>query len=127
DDRLDRALGEETVTDFAARLAAQRLDLTRRERREVVVHVERALLVAEQRVELLLVVLGAERHRDERLPLAARDQRRAVRAWQHADLDRNVADLVGTTAVDARARRQRVPAGPLLVQLAERGLEGLGI
>ena len=118
DDRLDRALGEEAVADLAARLAAQRLHLARRERREVVVHVERLLRVAEQRVELLLVVLGAERDGDERLGLATGEQRRAVRARQHAGLDADRADLVGVAAVDALARRQRVTARPLLLELA---------
>ena len=100
------------MADLAARLAAQRLDLARRERREVVVHVERLLPVAEQRVELLLVVLGAERDGDQRLGLAAGEQRRAVRARQHAGLDRDRADLVGAAAVDALARRQRVDRAP---------------
>src|SRR6185312_1520175 len=125
DNGLDAALGEEAVADLAARLTAQRLDLSRRERREVVVHVERLLLVAEQRVELLLVVLGAQRHRDERLRLATGEQRRAVRARQHAGLDRDRADLVGIAAVDALAGRQRVPAGPLLLDLAERRVDVL--
>src|SRR6185312_3494212 len=116
DNGLDAALGEEAVADLAARLTAQRLDLSRRERREVVVHVERLLLVTEQRVELLLVVLGAERDRDQRLGLAALEQRRAVRPRQHADLDRDRADLVGPPAVDARPRRQRVTARPLLLE-----------
>src|SRR5262247_3095171 len=115
------------MADLAARLTAQRLDLAGRERREVVVHVERLLHVAEQRVELLLVVLGAQRDGDQRLGLATREQRRAVRARQDAGLDRDLADLVGGAAVDPAARGERATARPLLLELGVRGVDVLGL
>ena len=46
---------------------------------------------------------GAERRDDERLRLAAGEQRRAVRARQHADLGDDRADRLGVAAVDAPA------------------------
>jgi hypothetical protein len=39
------------------------------------------------RLDPLLVLLRAQRRDTQRLRLAAREQRRAVRARQHADLD----------------------------------------
>ena len=87
--RLDRALGEVAVADLAAAGAAHRPHFTRRERREVVVQHERLgrLLRLVDAVEALHVVGGAERRGDQRLRLAAREQRRAVRARQHAGVD----------------------------------------
>ena len=54
--------------------------------REVVVQHEMLAVLAFERVDDLLVLAGAERGDDERLGLAAGEQRRAVRARQHADL-----------------------------------------
>jgi hypothetical protein len=58
---------------------------------------------------------------DQRLGLAALEQRRAVRAGQHAGLDHDRADIVTRATVDALLGRQRGAARDLLLQLAERG------
>ena len=81
---LQRALGQVAVADLAARRAAHRAHFTRGERREVVVQHERLRRLRRlvDRVEALDVVRRAERRGDERLRLAAREERRAVRARQ---------------------------------------------
>ena len=100
---LEGALGEVAVADLAARRAAHRAHFTRGERREVVVQHERLRRLAGRvdRVEALDVVGGAERDGDERLRLAAREERGAVRARQEAGVDRDRADLVRGAAVHA--------------------------
>ena len=75
--------------------------------------------LAVHRLDLLLVVGGAERRRDERLCLAAREHGRAVRARQDADLDRDRADLVELPAVEALAALEDLVAHDLLLQLLE--------
>jgi hypothetical protein len=70
------------------------------ERREVVVQHE-APLLALVALQPLAVVHGAQRRRHQRLRLAARKQRRSVRARQHAGLDRDGPNLV-----------ERAPVGP---------------
>src|SRR5438552_1178499 len=59
--------------------------------------------LALQRLDLLLVGLGAEGGGDEGLRLAAREERRAVRARQVAGLDADRPDLVRLAAVEADA------------------------
>ena len=70
-------------------------------------------------LDLLLVVGGAERRGDERLGLAAGEQAGAVGARQHADLDRDVADLVELAAVEALAALEDLVAQDLLLQVLE--------
>ena len=84
--RLQRALGQIAVPDLATAGAAQRANLAGGERREVVVQHERLRLLADfvDRVEALRILRRAERDRDERLRLAAREERGAVHARQHA-------------------------------------------
>ena len=87
--RHERPLGERAVADVAALGAAHEAGLPHRERREVVV-VEVALLGLEpERVEAHLLARGAEGGHREGLRLAAREQRRAVRARSDAHLDRD--------------------------------------
>ena len=89
DHRHERPLGERAVADVAALRAAHEAGLADRERREVVV-VEVALLGLEpERVEPHLLARGAERGHREGLRLAAREERRAVRARSDAHLDRD--------------------------------------
>ncbi len=102
--RQQRALRERAVTDFAAAGAAHELHFADRERREVVVQHEAAVDLAFDRLDLLLIVRGAERHGDERLRLAAREHGRAVDARQHADLGPDRPDLVELAAVEPHAR-----------------------
>src|ERR1051325_10318595 len=83
--RLERALGEIAMADFATRGAAHRADFTGRERREVVMQHEGARDFAAflDGVEALRVLGGAERRGAERLRLAACEEGRTVRARQH--------------------------------------------
>src|SRR5690606_7233253 len=94
------ALGQRTVADLTPPRAAQRLRLAGREGREVVVQHEALPRLADQRVDLLLVTGGAERGRDDRLRLAALEQRRAVRARQEPDLAGDGTNGGGLAAVD---------------------------
>jgi hypothetical protein len=91
---LDRPLGEGAVTDVAAGRRAEPPDLPDRERREVVVQHEVSVRLALQRLDLLLVRLGAERGRDQGLRLAAGEERRAVGSRQVRHLDGDRPDLV---------------------------------
>ena len=111
-----RAARQDAVADLAPAGAAQELDLAHRERREVVV--EHELLVGLLLVLLdeLRVAAGAQRDRGQRLGLAAGEQRRAVRARQRADLDRDVADLVERAAVEAAALVEDGAAQDLLLE-----------
>ena len=90
----ERALGQRAVADFAAARAAHEADFADAERREVVVqHEALGGFAGLQQLDALLVVLGAQRDRHQRLRFAAREQRRAVRARQHAGFD---GDLAGS-------------------------------
>ena len=79
----------------------KRFDLARGERGEVVVEHEAAEDVALERLQLLLVILGAERRRHERLRLAPGKERGAVDARQIADLGPDGAYLGHPAAVQA--------------------------
>ena len=57
----------------------------------------------EQQLEPLLVIAGAERGGDQRLGLAAGEERRAVGAREHAHLAGDGPDLVVRPAADAAA------------------------
>ena len=115
-----RALGERAVADLAAAGAAQELHLADGERREVVVQHELLPALADQRVDLLLVRRRAERGDHERLRLAAREERRAVRARQHADLAGDRADVGEAAAVDALPLVDDRLADDLLLQPCRR-------
>src|SRR3954468_8352547 len=117
--RVDRAPGQLAVTDLAALGAAEATGLTDRVGREVVVQQERLFVRSRQRVDILLVLAGAERGHDHRLGLAAGEQRRAVGAGQHADLGDNVAHGLAIAAVDALAGVEDVPANDFGFELLE--------
>ena len=117
--RMDRAPGELAVADFAALGAAEASGFTDRVGREVVVQQELLLVGSRQRVDVLLVLAGAERGHDHRLGFAAGEQRRAVGARQHADFGDDVADGLGVAAVDALAGVEDVPANDLGFQFLE--------
>jgi hypothetical protein len=112
-------LGEGAVADLAAGLAAQGLGLAGAERGEVVVEQEVAVDVAADGVEALDVLLGAEGGGDDRLGLAALEQRGAVRAGQRMGLDVDRADVAGAAAVDALALLDHALADDLLLELRE--------
>ncbi len=76
-------------------------------------------------LDALLVFLGAEGGGDQRLGLAAGEQRRAVGAGQHADFDGDRADLVERAAVRTPAILQHLVAEDPLLELIEQ-LAGFG-
>jgi hypothetical protein len=129
-DGLNTALGEAAVADFAALRRAEAAGFTDRERREVVMEQERILRLAFRRIDDLRVARGAERDDDQRLGLAAREQRRTVRARQHADAHRDRADVVELTPVDAHLGLQDAVAQRVVFEFDEflrhvRGLPAL--
>jgi hypothetical protein len=73
------------MADFAAARRTHAARLADRVGREVVVQQEGFLVGAGQRVDVLLVLAGAERGDHDRLRLAAGEQRRTVGARQDAD------------------------------------------
>ena len=82
---------------------------------------ERLFVRSRQRVDVLLVLAGAERGHDHRLGFAAGEQRRAVGARQHADFGDDVAHGLGVAAVDALAGVEDVPANDLGFEFLEHG------
>ena len=109
------------MADFAAAGRTHAAGLTDRIGREVVVQQEGFLVGAGQRVDILLVFAGAERGDDNRLGLAAGEQRRTMRARQDADFRLDAAHGLQVAAVDARAGVQDVPAHDLGLQVLEHG------
>ena len=77
-----------------------------------------------ERVEAHLLLERAERRDAERLRLAAREERRAVRARGDADLDRDVADLVLAAAVGALLVHRDALADDRLLERVEGALDG---
>src|SRR5690606_27707227 len=92
---------EVAVADLATAGAAHRARLADRVGREVVVEEEGLPVLLDEPVDALLVLAGAERRRDDRLRLAAREERRAVRAREEAHLDADRADRLEVAAVHA--------------------------
>ncbi len=119
--RMDRAPGQLAVTDFAPLGAAEASGFTDRVGREIVVQQELLLVGSCERVDVLLVLAGAERGHHHRLGLAAGEQRRAMGAGQYADFGDDVADGLGIAAVDALAGVENVPANDLGFQFLEHG------
>ena len=117
--RTDGAPGELAVADFAAAGRTHAAGLADGIGREVVVEQEALLVGALERVDVLLVLAGAERGDDQRLRLAAREQRRAMGARQHADFGDDRAHGLHVAAVDADAGVENVPAHDLGLQLLE--------
>ena len=78
-------------------------------------------------VELLLVRHRAERRDGQRLGLAAGEEPRAVRAWQHADLDRDLANVLEAAAVDAHALVDDALADAVLELLVEELAEDVDV
>ena len=72
-----------------------------------------------EQLDALLVVLGAERDGHQRLRFAARKQRRAVRARQHAHFAGDLADFVERAAIRTAVRLQHLVAEDALLQAVE--------
>src|SRR6185436_10698019 len=115
----ERAAGEIAVADLAARGTAEELHFTDGERREVVMEHETLEGLALEVLDLLRLARSAEGHGDERLRLAAGEDRGAVRTRQNADLDRDRTDLVEAAAVDALVLVEHEVAEELHLHLAE--------
>ena len=128
--RDQRALGQTAVADLAPLGRADAARFAGGERRHVVVEHEAVAELAHQRVDDLLVLLGAEGGGDQRLGLAAREQRRAVGARQHALADRNRPHGTGVAAVDARLAVEDLAAHDLRLQVEQDAVDhvvvGLG-
>ena len=123
--RMDRTPGELAVADLAPARAAHPSGLTDRERREVVVQQEVLFVRPVQCVDPLLVLAGAERGDHQRLRLAAREQRGAVGARQHADLGHDLPHGADIAAVDALAGVEDVPADDLGFEFLEHAADAL--
>ena len=115
----DAAARQVAVADFAALGRTHHAGLTDRERREVVVQHERLAALAFERVDDLRIAAGAERGGDQRLRLAAGEQRRTVRARQHADLDGDRTHGAQIAAVDARLAVEDALAHDVALELEE--------
>ncbi len=81
-------------------------------------------VLALERVDDLLVLAGTERGHDQRLRLAAGEQRRAVGARQDADLGHDRTDRLGVAAVDALAGVEDGGAHDVGFEVAELLAEG---
>src|SRR6185295_9478481 len=110
-------LGERAVADFAAARAGHAARFTDGERREVVVQHEAAPRLALELLDLLRIVVRAERAGDERLRFAAREHDRAVHAGEDAGLDPDRPDLVELAAVETDALVEHRVAQDLFLQL----------
>ena len=119
-DRLDGALGERAVADFAAARAAGAAGFADAERREVVVQDEALRgLAAGVAVEILGFVGGRERREGDRLRFAALEERAAVRAREQADFGAELADLIEVAAVAADLFVEDADAEGFLLQVVE--------
>ena len=118
--RMDRAPGELAVPDLAPAGRTHAARLADRIGREVVVEQEALLVGAVERVDVLLVLAGAERRDDERLRLAAGEQGEPWVRGQDADLRQDRADGGQVAPVDAALVVEDVPAHHLRLGVVER-------
>src|SRR5690606_6580758 len=121
--RFDAPAREAAMPDLAPLRRADEARLANAVRREVVVQHERLAALALERVHDLRVAARAERRHDERLRLAAGEERRAVRPRQDTDLDRYRPNCAGVAPVDSRLAPQDPPADDLLLEPLELGLD----
>jgi hypothetical protein len=107
------------VADLPAAGAAEGTDLADAVGREIVVEHEALPRLPFQLLDALLVHLGAQRGDHERLGLAAREERRAVRARKRADLAGDGADVVEAAAVRTLVLLDDHVADVVLLQLVQ--------
>ena len=117
--RTDGAPGKLAMPDFAASGRAHAAGLADRIGREIVMQKEALLVGALQTIDELLVLAGAKRRDDQRLRLAAGEQRRTMGARQHADFRDDRTDRLDIAAVDANAGVENVPADNLGLQIVK--------
>ena len=99
DDRRERALGEVPVSNLAAVRRPDPPSLPHARRRKEVVKVKAPILVIADAIRALRVNLPAERRRRDRLRLAARKQRAAVRAREKTTFRGDWTDRVNVAPV----------------------------
>src|SRR5689334_23405452 len=124
---MDGAPGKLAMTDLAATGEADPAGLAHREGREIVVKQEGFLVSPFERIDILLVVAGAERGHHQSLSLAAGEQCRAMGAGEDADLADDRADVGEAAAVDAGPGLDDVAADDLLLDLLESASDLLGL
>src|SRR5207247_11283721 len=112
----ERPLREGAVADVATLRPAHEAGLADRVGREVVVVHVPPLLLKREVVDALALLRRAERKQGHDLCLAAREQRRAVRARRDADLAGNRADVLRAAAVRAALLDGDLPPHELLVE-----------
>ena len=124
----ERAFGQGAVADFAPARPAQEFHFADRERREIVMQHE-ALegFFFEEKIQPLHVFLCAERGGGKRLRLAARKERRAVNAGQHAHFARDLANLVERAGIGTPAASQHIVAEDAFAQALERASSELSL
>ena len=105
------------MADLAALRRADAAGLAGGVRRHVVVEHEAVGVLAHQRVDALLVAGGAERGDDDRLRLAAREERGPVRARQHAGANRDRTHGARVATVDPRLAGEDLVAHDLRLEL----------
>ena len=108
------------MPDFAALGAAHAPGLASGKRREVVVQQEFFAVFTGDGVDDLLVARSAQRRHGKRLRLAARKQRRTMRARQDADANVNRTHGARIAPVNARFARQNAAAHDVGFQLVEK-------
>ena len=96
------------MTVFATPDAAVRLAFSDGVRREVVIEHEALGVLVEKPFDALDVFGGSERDRDERLGLAALEERGAVDARPHVDAAFDRADFLDAATVETRAGKDDV-------------------
>src|SRR4029453_16340056 len=99
--RMDGAPGKLAVTDLAPARRAKAPDFADRIGREVVVEHKGFFVGALERIDILLVLAGAERGDGKRLRLSAGEQRAAMGARQNADLAFDWPHGLEIAAIDA--------------------------
>ena len=104
-DLLHGALGQGAVADLAATWAWTTTTFADREAGEVVVQDKVVEVLGIQAVDHLLVFGGAQGTGDQALGLAASEQRRAVGARQHVQVDHDRTHGLGVATVDAHTLR----------------------
>src|SRR5579859_77919 len=105
------AFGEGAVADFTTAGSAIRFYFADAERRKIVVeHEALESVLREEKIEALMVFLGAEGEGGEGLRFAAREQGGAVNARKQSGLAGDFADLVELAAVGTAARVQNFVA-----------------
>jgi hypothetical protein len=90
------------MADLTAARAAHASRLAHRIGGEVIVQHEILAVFTLEAVDHLLILAGAQRHHAQRLRLATGEQRRAVRARQHAHFGDDLTYCLGVAPVDAQ-------------------------